>query len=72
MQDGERMVDRLQPTRRAGCFGRRQQGEDCTESDDASYVINGDHIDGIVDVRYESKLNATLDETPDEIIGVCY
>ena len=35
-------------------------------------MIHGHHIDGIVDIRNEAQLDASLDKTPNKVIRVGY
>jgi hypothetical protein len=40
------------------------------QSDTEGHVIDWNHINSIVDIRDKSKLDASLREAPDEIVGV--
>lgn len=44
--------------------------EDGARNNDASNVINRNHVDGIVDVGHLSELSASLNHTKQEIVGV--
>lgn len=41
-----------------------------TGDDNAGNVIDGDHVDSVVNVRAGRKLNTSLDHTDKEVIGV--
>jgi len=47
--------------------GRR---EDRGDGGDSSDVVDGNHVDGVVDVGDETELDGSLDESPDEVVGV--
>jgi hypothetical protein len=41
-----------------------------SECDTESYVVNWNHVNGIVDIGDKSKLNASLRKAPDEVVRV--
>jgi len=47
----------------------RERRNSC-QSGAASDVIDRNHVDGVVDIWDEPKLNASLDHPPDKIVGV--
>ena len=49
------------------CVGERRNS---CQNGAASDVIDRNHVDGVVDIWYESELNASLDHPPNKIIGV--
>lgn len=50
---------------------RRDGGSEGTGNHDTRDVVNGNHVDRVVDVRARGKLDATLDHANEEVIGVC-
>jgi hypothetical protein len=51
--------------------GRRKRGKGC-ESCRASYVVYGNHIDRVIDVRNKTELDAALDHAPEEVVSIGY
>jgi hypothetical protein len=50
-----------------GCIGKRGRGR---ESGGKSYVVDGNHVDGIIHVWHETELDAALHHSPDEVVRV--
>ena len=50
---------------------RRDGGPEGTGNYDTGDVVNGNHVDRVVDVRARGQLDATLDHADEEVISVC-
>lgn len=49
---------------------RSRRKRDPGNGNDPANVVDRDHVDRVVDVWNQSKLDGSLDESPNEIIGV--